>query len=653
MKHHHRNHGARALLAALAAGALALLAGCSANSTGQTITSVNGGAAAALSASPSAFIQVANGFGSTTLAWNHPKASSCSSLTGNFVPGTFNSSGTVFTSNSGANPTPVSGLPTNPGVSGSFSLTGNNALSTSTVGQYTFTLTCSDKTDVSTVNVYAMSNSTTVPLSASPGSFLQNTGPQSVNLNWSHPAVSSCTSLTGKFTPGSFGSSGTFTSSGSSTSVYSSNTVAASGPATASGLSTSATGQYEFDLTCPDSTVPDVAYVNVYVQTTDVPFTASPLTLIQNSAGTVRLVWSHPSATSSCTLQSQSSGGANQSSTVPTSGNQSVTVDTQMVGTTYTYTLTCPGYSGSPETQTVSVVAASASDQPFTATPSTIAVNNPVTLTWSHPSASSCTASETDPSNAAVTDFNGAVGVTPSSTATKKSPYTTANLTSVGTYTFKLACTYPSGTQTETQTVTVTNLTTGAACNLATTNPTTLLTNASGTPYSVTPASNSAAQLTSGLCIGCSVTDPGNVIDNDLTNFANINASLGLLGGTVSLRVATNTAFAKNTSPGFVVQFPQQALAAGALQTVTVRTLLRDSNNNEVYTGDVADATGSTGGAVKLQLLGLIGGGNSTFVGFPITTPLSSNYDAVQIDIGGLANVANTLTVYYGCVVQQ
>lgn len=526
MKHHHRNHGARALLATLAAGALALLAGCSANSNGQTVVN-NGGATSKLIISPSA---VPQGSGSTTFtfAWNHPEASMCQ-LSG--------------TDPSGA---AVTGLPS----STSNSANETASLSTATAGTYTFNLTCTNAqtgaktTDTGTIMVYTPTSA--FNLTASPSSYPKGAGDANGNAN-------------------------------------------------------------------------------------------------------VALTWNHPEA-SSCSLTATTPAGATSSLSVPspsTSGNVTTQVNTKSTGT-YTYKLMCtPTAGGAQTTDTATTtVFAAATDQALTATPNVVSNGAAVALSWNHPSASTCQASETDPAGNPVTDFTGTQPASPSS------PFMTQALTQNGTYTFKLACTDGSGATVASDTATVA-VTAAVAndCGVSGVSSSKLMTNVSSTDttFKVTPADNSSAQITSGLCLGCSVSNPGNSIDSDLTNAATLNNIVGLLGASVSLRIAntTTTPYPAGSIAGVVGAFPQSALDAGVLQTVTIDTLLRDSNGNEQLV-ESADATNTSGGSVKVQLLGLIGGGNNAYASFQTTKP----FDAVQVDLGGLANVLNTFNVYYGCVAQ-
>ncbi len=213
------NQIARGALIGLACGALALLAGCSANSNGIAGSNNggnNGGATIPLTANPSA-IPVGTGGGTTTvnLTWNRPAASSCTLTDPNGKPVAIPS-------------------PTN---SGNVPVTVN----TSTTATFTYTLSCSTGAvamppQTATVSIY--NPATDSPLAAYPNPVTQGSN---TTLIWNHPNAASC-NLTGTAPDGS--------------PVNISTGTAGTPPGTAGTVPTPAlteTGNYAFELVCKDS----------------------------------------------------------------------------------------------------------------------------------------------------------------------------------------------------------------------------------------------------------------------------------------------------------------------------------------------------------------------------------------------------------------
>lgn len=140
-------------------------------------------------------------------------------------------------------------------------------------------------------------------------------------------------------------------------------------------------------------------------------------------------------------------------------------------------------------------------------------------------------------------------------------------------------------------------------------------------------------------CLGCSVTDPANVLSADGNDFATISAAVGLLpvGGlsSVGIDVQLNSAVTPvDRNPGFVISFQDvPTLSVGALPDLTISTLSG---------GNVVDSEtypfGVLQDSIALGALGLLDINNAeVFLGVPAT----AQYDGLRVELSGL--VANAL----------
>lgn len=136
---------------------------------------------------------------------------------------------------------------------------------------------------------------------------------------------------------------------------------------------------------------------------------------------------------------------------------------------------------------------------------------------------------------------------------------------------------------------------------------------------------------TSGICLLCSVTDDGNVINANLEDAARISVPVGV-GGSGFIRVTdTDETYTGTNRVGFVIENPDTLIDLSLLQIIT--TLLD---------GSVMDS--DTGGS--LVALSLIGGGDRGLVVFETT----GDFNQVQINVGALADLLNQTDVYSACV---
>jgi|GEM_PF-3860953 len=152
-----------------------------------------------------------------------------------------------------------------------------------------------------------------------------------------------------------------------------------------------------------------------------------------------------------------------------------------------------------------------------------------------------------------------------------------------------------------------------------------------------------AVGSTSGLCLGCVVNNPGNVVDSDITTFTSLNTPVGLLGASSILSVNdTVTTYPANVRAGFVVANPAGALLTlSLLQTVTVTAL----NNNVV----VDSSSGSSTLALDLLGTAIIGTTSPVFLSFKPTAA----FNGLALSFGSTVNALASLNVFQACVAQS
>ncbi|MGO4289301.1 gliding motility-associated C-terminal domain-containing protein [Chitinophaga sp. RAB17] len=129
-------------------------------------------------------------------------------------------------------------------------------------------------------------------------------------------------------------------------------------------------------------------------------------------------------------------------------------------------------------------------------------------------------------------------------------------------------------------------------------------------------------------CVLCSVVNPTNDIDADLTNFARLNIPVGLLGGSVFQQLIFPTNGAGTDSIRFDLASPgglaDVSLLGGAVITVY--------NNNTVV---------STHTLSQLLTLRLLSGSRYT-----ATVAAGGAYNKVEVKLTGVANLLNSLDIY-------
>jgi len=140
----------------------------------------------------------------------------------------------------------------------------------------------------------------------------------------------------------------------------------------------------------------------------------------------------------------------------------------------------------------------------------------------------------------------------------------------------------------------------------------------------------------SGICIGCTIDDAIDVIDDVTTNYAIMSISVGALIAGNSITVTdTKTTFPAGAVAGFIVSTPDAPiLALDLLQSIKVSTI-----NAGTDTGDSA----SGNNLLVLDLLGLINNETLHFVSAGTTT---KPFNAARLNLGGVVSALTQLHVY-------
>ncbi|WP_212001227.1 gliding motility-associated C-terminal domain-containing protein [Chitinophaga sp. HK235] len=150
------------------------------------------------------------------------------------------------------------------------------------------------------------------------------------------------------------------------------------------------------------------------------------------------------------------------------------------------------------------------------------------------------------------------------------------------------------------------------------------------TPVTPTSCNAPTTQLngTTFGCLLCSVTNPGNDIDNDPNNFTQLNVPIGLLGGAAFQQLIFPQPGAATDSVQFVIGLPNGisvTLLGGIVLTVANGTtvLVRDTLNNQ---------------ALTLRLLD-----SARYV---VTIPATGVFDRVEVKAMGLVSLLSQVNIY-------
>ncbi|HKO76770.1 MAG TPA: hypothetical protein VJU52_06110, partial [Flavobacterium sp.] len=133
-----------------------------------------------------------------------------------------------------------------------------------------------------------------------------------------------------------------------------------------------------------------------------------------------------------------------------------------------------------------------------------------------------------------------------------------------------------------------------------------------------------------GVCLLCSASNASRLIDADLNNFATAAVTIGVTGSVNYKVTDSDTDYIAGTYAGYRID-TRGLLNVNLLGSITIRTYLNG--------GLRETATGSS-----LLGVGLLNGsGNNYVVGFNTT----KSFDAIEISIGSLVGLLNTVDVYY------
>lgn len=136
---------------------------------------------------------------------------------------------------------------------------------------------------------------------------------------------------------------------------------------------------------------------------------------------------------------------------------------------------------------------------------------------------------------------------------------------------------------------------------------------------------------TTGICLGCSVTNPERVADNSISNYASLNVPVGLLNSAAWISAdLTGTAEAGDCA-GFIIGNSDGLLDVSALNALRLTTFL----------GGVQQEQAGTGFLLNLSLLFL--GDWKYELRFVSTKP----FDEVRLDIRSVASVFQNWRAYY------
>ncbi|TGE14764.1 fibronectin type III domain-containing protein [Hymenobacter elongatus] len=143
------------------------------------------------------------------------------------------------------------------------------------------------------------------------------------------------------------------------------------------------------------------------------------------------------------------------------------------------------------------------------------------------------------------------------------------------------------------------------------------------------PQNYRTSSTNSGICITCLVANPERAADTDLDNYATIQNTLGVLGGGVGLALRLSGTAPANYRAGLVISSGNE-LNAGALATLTLRTYLNGSQQQELVANDAAvSSTALSDSRVRLEFVA------------------AKPFDQLEIIVSGSVNGVNTIRVLY------
>lgn len=144
---------------------------------------------------------------------------------------------------------------------------------------------------------------------------------------------------------------------------------------------------------------------------------------------------------------------------------------------------------------------------------------------------------------------------------------------------------------------------------------------------------SSETHTANGLCVGCSVINPTNAIDNDVTNFSQLSAPISLLGANVSQQLIFPDAGIVGDTVTVKIELPVSLLSVGVLDQIQIQS----------YNGVTAnpDQIALSSSLIRLQLLA---GGQTALVKF---APQAA-FDRVEVKLNSaVASLLSTVNIYY------
>ncbi|MDN5284713.1 MAG: gliding motility-associated C-terminal protein [Mucilaginibacter sp.] len=135
------------------------------------------------------------------------------------------------------------------------------------------------------------------------------------------------------------------------------------------------------------------------------------------------------------------------------------------------------------------------------------------------------------------------------------------------------------------------------------------------------------------LCVGCAVNNPDNAVDQDTTNFSQLNLPIGLVGSYLSQQLIFSDAGAIGDTVTVKLRIPGTLISVGLLNQLQIA-----SYNGATFNNDRINLSSS------LLKLTILAGGETALVKFAPQTA----FDRVEIKLNGaLAAVFSTVNIYY------
>lgn len=567
----------------------------------------------------------------------------------------------------------VSGPTADTSWTGTQPTSGSHAIPASvynTPGTYTYVLSCTGPTGTTTssTNFVVNPGSTGGPqftsaFTANPTSLPAAGG--STSLTWATSNAVSCTASSNPAVSGWTGAQPTNSASGG---------VDVALPAN----SGSAPVSYTLELNCSNgsgsTTQSQVVTVQGMVPSPTVTLSANPLMVVAGADATTTLTYSSSNVTS-CTTTGGNANGVWATQPTPNAGATSVTgmaESTPMTAAgTYTYTLSCTGPGGTASATPVTVVATSAAPsftpvknqspttaglfvsnmQGSTTSATQVAPGGDLYFSWNASNATSCMSSSTEPGSSA-----WASATTGTSGMDKK--VTASNVP--GQYTYTITCSGPTDPSASS---TVSVLVMSPTASFCPNTPTSLglpiasmalLADSSGPSYAATTPSATGSSVCVGCTVGAAPNTTGNVSNAPVapaplnfpygfTDYASMILPVGALTANaeeINVRdtSATPVVYPAGRTVNVGLEVPSGLVVASVLGVSSISTTLN---------GVVQDTT--LPGLLTLQLLGLVGSGNSGYTTLTSTKP----FDGVRVNFGGTVTAISELDVHMACVSLQ